>query len=197
MADNMESTKITKLLNGSDEVNEYPPTSMGPSCLPVHVDCIFPSTHSGSLHSYRPSVPPLQPLTALPLVPHFLPTLALNSHSRLQYTNKLFPPKRTHSLQGRKQGMMSLWRKCLPRTEDPGWKEWENTLLPQPPFVPVDLMVTQRSQGINCLCPGPHPHQPFLLLYYPMNFPSHLAPSSSTQLLSSTLSHKRRQLHLR
>lgn len=115
MADNMESTKITKLLNGSDEVNECPPTSMGPSCLPVNVDCIFPSTHSGSLHSYRPSVPPQQPLTALPLVSHFLPTLALNSHGRLQYTNKFFPPKRTHSLQGRKQGMMSLWRKMSPK----------------------------------------------------------------------------------
>lgn len=120
--------------------------------------------------------PPLQPLTGLPLASHFPSTLALNSHSGLQYTDKLFPPKRTHYLQGRKQGMMSLWRKCLPRTEDPRWKEWEHTLPPPPPpppFVPVDLTWPKRSQEIKYLCPGPYPGQLSfshitLLLSYPI-----------------------------
>lgn len=166
---------------------ECPPTAEGPSCLPRHVDCLFPSTHSGSLHSHRPSFPPLQPLTGLPLASHFLSTLALNSHSGLQYTDKLFPPKRTHYLQGKKQGMMSLWRKCLPRTEDPRWKEWEHTLPPPPPFVPVDLTWPKRSQEIKYLCPGPYPGQPsFSHITLPYYFP---IPSGCLQRIAFEVNH--------
>lgn len=147
-------------------------------------------TVSFPLLSHRPSFPLLQPPTALPLASQFLPTLASNFHSRLLYTDKLFPPKRTHYLQGRKQGMISLWRKSLPRTEDPRWKEWEHMLL-LPPFVPGDLMLPKTSQEIKTSLPwtSSQPTSPSPILpYYFLNPCCSLQLNTSSQFYSVTQS---------
>lgn len=119
--------------------------------------------------------PSLQPLTALPLASHSLPTLALNSHSRPQYTEKLFPPKRTHYLQGRKRNDEPV-EKISPKNRGSRTRR-VRAHTPPPSFVPVDLMLPKRFQGIKYLCPGPHPGQTFLLPYYPTAFPFLLPPA--------------------